>query len=282
MSIRTDLAIELKAEKNGQEEGIIKREKTEENVTVTEIEITTEKGEKTLGKPKGKYITVQFDELLKIPDYEPVEKAVLNALKSLLPNGVESILAVGLGNREITCDSIGPNTAERLLATRHIAGDFAEKIGLKGLKSVAVTVPNVMGKTGIEATETVASIVEKIKPSAVIVIDALAAGSVTRLFRTIQLCNTGISPGSGVKNSRKELSEKSLGVPVIAVGVPTAVDALNLSYELCGTEPKMCVDMVVAPKDSDILSHKICEILSSALNQFLQPDLSPEILAQLV
>lgn len=282
MSIRTDLAIELEKGLNGELSGVKKSEYERENIAVSKIEINSDEAAQKLGKPKGKYITLQFEELLKISDYNPLKNEIKEALEFLLPQGFKSLLVVGLGNREITCDSIGPTTAESLLATRHIAGAFAEKLGLFGLKSVAVTVPNVLGKTGIEATEITAAAVEKINPDAVIVIDALAAGSITRLFRTVQLCNTGISPGSGVKNARRELSEKSLGVPVIAVGVPTAVDALNLSYELCGREPKICCDMVVTPKDSDLLSHRISEILASALNEFLQPDLEPEILAQLV
>lgn len=282
MAIRTDLATELVNKGGLENRDVYKEEKIYENVNLEFIKILTKNAEEKLGRPIGDYITLSFGNLLTLSNYENIENSLLEGLKKLLPQGSENALVVGLGNREITCDAVGPATAEKLLATRHIAGAFAEKIGLMGLKSVAITVPNVMGKTGIEAGETVRAIVDKINPSAVLVIDALAAGSLTRLFTTIQLSNTGISPGSGVKNSRKELSRKTLGVPVIAIGVPTVTDAVSLSEELCKTAPKEYCDMVVTPKDCDILIHKISEILASALNRFLQPEIEPEILSQLV
>ena len=142
--------------------------------------------------------------------------------------------------------------------------------------------PNVLGKTGIEVSEIIESIVKKTAPQAVIVIDALASMSITRLFKTVQLCDTGISPGSGVKNSRRELSQKTLGVPVIAVGVPTVVDALTLAFEITEELPKNDTDMIVTPKDADLLCHRISEILSSSLNVFLQPNIAPEIIFSLV
>jgi len=224
---------------------------------------------------------VQFPELLKTADFEPLKIALKESLLCLL-NQRDNILVVGLGNREITADSIGPFTASKLLATRHISGKFAENIGLSGLKSVAVISPDVLGKTGIESYEIVESVAKKIKPSAIIAIDALAAGSVNRLFRTVQLSNTGISPGSGVKNSRKELSEETLSVPVIGIGVPTVVDAGSLAFELTNKEPSDGTDMIVTPKDCDILCHKISEILSSVLNEFLQPEIDSEIINSLV
>ena len=229
----------------------------------------------------GKYITVQFPDLLKIADFEPLKNALRESLSCLLSER-DNILVVGLGNREITADAIGPVTVSKLLATRHIAGEFAKNIGLSGLKSVSVISPDVLGKTGIETYEIVESVVKKIKPSAIIALDALAAGSVERLFCTVQLCNTGISPGSGVKNSRKELSEDTLGIPVIGIGIPTVVDAGNLAFELTEKEPRKGIDMIVTPKDCDILCHKISEVLGQVLNEFLQPEIEREILYSLV
>lgn len=278
MSIRTDLAVEENLEENG-----IKRvRKTVGDTTVCEVEITDPQKALLIRKNVGKYITVEFPSVEKINSYENIKNCLREALISICPKEVESTLVIGLGNTEITADSIGPETARKLLATRHIAGEFSEKIGLKGLKSVAVLSPGVLGKTGIEVAEITESIVKKIKPQAVIVIDALASGSVNRLFRTIQLSDSGISPGSGVKNSRKELSEKTLGVPVIAVGVPTVVDALTLAFELTGKETETETDMIVTPKDADLLTHRISEILAEALNLFLQPDIDEEILMELV
>lgn len=282
MNIRTDLAIELE-ERNPQKTSSIEKKETKKgNIKITEINIKNKAAEEEIGRKKGKYITVEFPDILKISDYSELEETIRANLVALLPEKREKILVVGLGNRNITCDNIGPNTASKILATRHIAGSFAESIGLKNLKSVAVITPDVLGKTGIEATEICEGVVKKIKPDAIIAIDALAAGSVSRLFKTVQITNTGIEPGSGVKNGRKELSFESLSVPVIALGVPTAVDALVLAQELTEAVPKTDCDLIVTPKDCDLLSHRISEILSRSLNSLLQPEIEPEILFDLV
>ena len=278
MSRRTDLAIE----EDIVAEGIKSEEKHLGDVKITTIEIGNSKTAEKFGKKRGKYITVEFTDIEKISDYTELKEGIILSLKSLFKESPENILVVGLGNREITADSIGPRVAERMLATRHIAGDFAQKIGLHGLRSVSVVTPNVLGKTGIEATELVAGLVNKIKPQAVIAIDACVSLSINRLFKTIQLSNSGISPGSGVKNSRKELSFKTLGVPVIALGIPTVVDAAQLAFELTGEETKINTDLIVTPKESDLLCHRISEILSEALNVFLQPEIEEEILFELV
>lgn len=282
MSKRTDLAIELEENISGESSGIIKKAKKTNEISVSTIEIISDSAAQKLGKEKGKYITVEFPAVDKIDSFEDIKNEIILSLKELIPVGAENILVIGLGNDEITADSIGPKTAAKLLATRHIAGEFAENIGLSGLHSTSVLVPNVLGKTGIEVSEITQGIISKTKPQAVIVIDALASMSINRLFKTIQLSNTGISPGSGVKNSRKELSEKTLGVPVIAVGVPTVVDALTLAFEITENIPKNDTDMIVTPKDADILCQKLSEILSEAINLFLQPEIAPEILFSLV
>ncbi len=274
---RTDLALEIF--ENEKEKLLIRKNK---EVTVTEIKIEEEKDAEKYGKPCGKYISIEFPSVEKISDYKEIEKEIKRAILTLLPNDFEKILVVGLGNREITCDSIGPVTAEKILATRHITKQFAEKIGLAGIKSVSVTVPNVLGKTGIEATDAVKGTVKTVLPDAVIVIDALSCTSINRIFRSIQLCNSGISPGSGIKNSRKELSYNSLGVPVIAVGVPTVVDAMTLSEEISGKKAKFETDLIVTPKDADLLIHRISEILANAINVSIQPEIEPQIVLQLV
>ena len=229
-----------------------------------------------------KYYTLDFKRIDKIINFEDIEKALYKALEDLLPEKREKIMVVGLGNTEITSDSVGPKTAEKILATRHIMGKFAENIGLKGLKSVSVIAPNVLGKTGIEVSELVLGAVETVKPDAVIVLDALCSKSVERLFSCIQLCDNGISPGSGVKNSRKELSHKTLGVPVVAIGIPTVVDALTIAFELTGEEAKEHIDMIVTPKDADLLCEKTSQFLSEVLNVFLQPEIEREVILSLV
>ena len=282
MGTRTDLAIELEAEIKEEKNGIIRKTKILKDIKLTKIEIVNGQGEKIIGCKKGKYITVEFPDILKLADYSILEEVIAKALVSLLPQNRKTILVVGLGNREIGCDNIGPETASKILATRHIVGDFAKQIGLNNLRSVSVITTDVLGKTGLESTEICQGVVKKIKPDAVIAIDALAAKSVSRLFKTVQLTNTGISPGSGVKNARKELSEQTLGVPVIAMGVPSAVDAVTLSKELTGHNANSNSDLIVTPKDCDLLSHRISEILARALNVTLQPEIPPEILFDLV
>lgn len=282
MKGRTDLAIELTNENVKSYDGISVKTERKENITVTEIAVKNEKGEKAVGKPVGNYITLEFPDLLTFSEFHKIENELLAALKNIAPKSFGKILVVGLGNREITSDAIGPITAERLLATRHLMGDFAKSIGLENLKSVAVIVPNVLGKTGMETVEIISSAVEKVKPDFVIALDALCSLEVSRLFSTIQLCNTGIAPGSGVKNSRKELSLATLKVPVIAIGVPTVIEAASLAQEISGAAPQKTASLIVTPKDADFLCRKISEILSGALNRFLQPDIKPEILSELV
>ena len=263
MGIRTDLAIEKLnyaekdsyfCEKNG-------------NFELHFAEISDDENNRQSG---NKYATLYFENLERITDFMPLEQQFLKAIKLLLKD-CEKVLVVGLGNREITADSVGPKTAEKILATRHITGKFAEEIGLSGLKSVAVTVPDVLGNTGIEVQEILKGIIEKTGIDTVIVIDALCAKEADRIFKTVQLTDSGISPGSGVKNSRKEISKNTLGVNVIAIGVPTVIEYKNDAENL-----------IVTPKDCDLLTDKISEILALNLNLFLQPEIDRDLLCQLV
>lgn len=275
MNFRTDLAIETE---NIEKQSNFSRQK----IGQAEIIYTEIAKENTFSKPRGKYVTVEFPKIDKITDFSDIDKALKKGLEFLLPEKRENILVVGLGNVEITSDSIGPNTAQKILATRHITGEFAKTVGLNGLKAVSVIAPNVLGKTGIEVSEIVLGIVNHIKPDAVIVIDALCSKSISRLFNTVQMCDSGISPGSGVKNSRKEISRKTLGVPTVAIGVPTVVDAGTIAYELTGKEIDTNNSLIVTPKDADLLSHRICEVLATALNVFLQPQIDETVILSLV
>ena len=282
MSIRTDLAIELTENENGEQRGVEEEFKEEGEIKISTVKITSKEGEEAVGKPMGSYITLEFPPIYKICDFSELQNAVVLSLTQLLPERRENILIAGLGNTDITPDAVGPFTARQILATRHISGQFAENIGLKGLKSVSVITPGVLGQTGIETAELIKGAVEAVKPDAVIAIDALATKSTKRLFKTVQLCNTGISPGSGVKNSRQELSEKTLGVPVIAVGIPTVTEADTIALELTGKEPEENSDMLVTPKEVDLLVERISELLAHSLNRFLQPEIEDEIISQLV
>ncbi len=268
MKGRTDLIIEL-------EKDTEKSLFYEENFGQIKVMFSSLEDKNDYEKPKGKYATVSLGNIEKLTDFRMAEKAIIFCLKKLLKNTPKNVLVVGLGNREITSDCIGPHTAERILATRHIKGEFAQKVGLEKLKSVSVIEPGVLGKTGIETAETVSALVQKIKPDAVIVIDALCAQNAENLFSVIQFCDSGISPGSGVKNTRRELSEKTLGIPTVAIGVPTVVEAKSITLDLERA-------LLVTPKDADLLSRHISELLAQAINVFLQPDCDREIILNLV
>lgn len=275
MNNRTDLAIEL--EKTSR-----KNNSRAEKIGDTEVVFTVLTENNEYQKPKGTYITVKLRNINLLTDFSAVEKAIEKSLENLLIKAKKSVLVVGLGNREITSDCIGPYTAEKILATRHISEEFSKKIGLERLQKVSVITPSVLGKTGIESSEIVKAVVDKTKPDAVIVIDALCANTVENLFSVIQLCDSGISPGSGVKNTRKELSFATLGVPTVAIGVPTVVEASVLAKELSGKDAVNKLDLLLTPKDTDLLSHRISEILAHALNAFLQPYIDREVLFSLV
>lgn len=234
-----------------------------------------------MGRPRGDYITLEFpDASVSVPDN--LKEVIKNELNRLLPEKIGLILVSGLGNSDITPDALGPAAARRIFATRHIPPALSKTAGLEDLRQVAVIAPGVLGQTGIEAGELIKAAADKIKPDAVIVIDALAAKSPNRLFKTVQICNTGISPGSGVKNSRKEISEKTVGVPVIALGVPTVIDTDTLIEEITGAAPAQKSGMFVTPKEVDMLTVRLSEILAEALNMLLQPEIDPAIISELV
>jgi len=228
-NIRTDLALENKEHlsESGQElSGVdVTTEEDEElGITVTWVKITDETGAKSMGKPVGNYITIE-SAAMKENDTQAHEEIVkimarkLGKLHNLDPNAV--ILIVGLGNWQVTPDALGPKVCDKILVTRHLSGDMP--IDLEGrVRAVSALAPGVMGLTGIETAEIVKGVTEKIQPDMIIAIDALAARRTSRINATIQISDAGINPGSGLGNKRASISHASMGVPVIAVGVPTA------------------------------------------------------------
>lgn len=287
MNFRTDLAIERREYKEKEKiDGVLSKDKIEKGIKVTTIEILDEKGEALLSKPKGKYITVEVNSFeYGSEDFFNATEVVAKELSSILPPG-GSILVAGLGNEDITPDALGPKALSLLLATRHIDADLSNSLGLGELRSVAGIVPGVLGKTGIETVEIISGVVKRIKPSCVIVIDALASRSTARLGTTVQMCDTGVEPGSGVGNKRKGIKQEILGVPVIAVGVPTVVDAVTMAldvFEKSGIEigQRALVNklreqrgMMVTPKGVDSLIDKAAHLIAMSINKALQPSLS--------
>lgn len=283
MNPRTDLAVEAQAFQNGEEiKGLLRSEKQTEKTRVTTVEITSSEASRRLGKPKGKYITVEMNEFStdsELPDDRLT--SLTRELSSLLPDGDGAVLVAGIGNEAITPDALGPQCVKSVFSTRHIDSRLAREIGFDSLHPVCAIATGVLAQTGMETGEIVRSLVERIKPRAVITVDALASSSLDRLGRTVQITDTGITPGSGVGNSRKELSRATLSVPVIAVGVPTVVDAVTLTGD--GDTRFNCAgDMMVTPREIDVIISRAARLIALAVNCALQPEIDPEILMSVV
>lgn len=293
MNFRSDLAVERREYVEKEKlDGVISKEENINGVSVDTIEIINEKGEQLLKKPQGKYITVDISSYMRCPDTEnECVRIITDSLRNLLCEK-ESVLVAGLGNSQITPDALGPGCIDLLLATRHIDKELQNALGLQNLRSVSGISPGVLGKTGIETAEIIDAVVKKTKPSAVICIDALAARKLERLGNTVQMCNTGISPGSGVGNRRNEISEKTLGVPVISIGVPTVVDGLtmaldflekqNIDTEFLEKNFNEGKNVMVTPKEIDLVTEKACRLISLCINLALQDNLGAEDILSLV
>lgn len=235
--IRTDLALETQEqmqEDHVELKGVrFLEEKIDKNLTISTVVIETENGAKTMGKPKGTYITIEAGNMDEEDEdyHREISVQLAKIIKSLVKNKKEemSILVVGLGNREVTPDALGPRVVDNLFITRHIIKEYGKyAFGTDKVNKISSIVPGVMAQTGMESLEIIKGIIEETSPDLIIAVDALAARSTKRLNRTIQVTDTGINPGSGVGNHRHGLNQKSLGVPVISIGIPTVVDAATI------------------------------------------------------
>ena len=287
MNVRTDLAIESEEfVKNRIFSGSKTQLRRTEKTNITEIIINSEELSKQIGKPCGRYITVEMSEFS--TDSEILDDRFISLkeeITSLLPEGEETVLVAGLGNESITPDAIGPLCAKSVFSTRHIDSRLATEIGFENLHPVCALATGVLGQTGIETGEIIKSVAAVVNPKAVIVVDALACASLKRLGRMVQLTDTGITPGSGVGNSRAEISSKTLGVPVIAVGVPTVVDAATIVKSITGEESSKNTEsenMIVTPREIDLLVKRAARLVALAINAALQPEIEPELLLSVV
>lgn len=280
---RTDLALEVH-ELHGDKSGIEVEEAVKEGINVTTAVVKPGEGERLSGKSAGKYITLdvgavwQYD----LSNFNRVARLLSEEISALLPEGEGCVLVAGLGNEEITPDSLGPRAVKKLLVTRHISSLDPVLYQNVGFGSVAAISPGVLGQTGIESAEIIKSVAHSIKPRCVIIIDSLASRRLSRLATTVQLSDSGISPGSGVSNQRRELNESLLGAPVISIGIPTVVDAATLAYDLLeehNGEPdesfvavieKILVgsgkNMFVTPKENDVIARETAKLLATAIN----------------
>lgn len=236
-SVRTDLAIEASAmlsRKAGESiDGVEVDEYKKGCASVTRVTVTNKNGENVIGKPAGKYITIECEDIRGGSDEALMhaEDAFADELGKLTAQlGKGAVLVVGLGNRFITPDALGPNTVDSVEVTRHLFEQMPERVNPTS-HSVCALAPGVLGITGIETLEIIRGVVDRVQPGLIIAIDALASRSIRRISTTIQLADTGITPGSGIGNRRMGINEQSLGVPVIAVGVPTVVDAATIAND---------------------------------------------------
>lgn len=292
--IRTDLALEVREsfpEDDVEIKGVELKEDFDEknNIRVSTVIIKDEKGAKAMQKPIGTYITIEAPELSKSDeDYQkPVSEEIAKNLRKLAGNlKKEEILVVGLGNREVTPDALGPQVVDNMFITRHLIREYGKEFKEKNnLGNVSAISPGVMAQTGMETQEIIKGIIEQTKPKLLIVIDALASRSIGRLNTTVQLTDTGISPGSGVGNNRKALNEESLGTKVIALGVPTVVDAATIVADtltqymqnsgfpeedifkfISEVNGQQMNNMFVTPKNIDESIKRISYTVSEALN----------------
>lgn len=241
-NFRTDLALERRDLYNKAHniekdiDGIeTEEERINDNIIVSRVKVTNESGEQAIGKPQGNYITIDIKKL-KIANEQEIQEAseaVTKELKALLDahiNPQEPILVVGLGNIYVTPDALGPKVINEIDITRHLL-EYMPEVLDENTREVSAMSPGVLGTTGIETLEILKGIVDNVKPKLVIVIDALASRSIERISSSIQLADTGIVPGAGVGNARKELTEKTLGIPVIAMGIPTVVEAATIAAD---------------------------------------------------
>ena len=260
---------------------------------------------KALGRPVGVYVTLSCPQRMSIElgTRRALSEALGQAIAGMLPGACRTVLVAGLGNRTVTPDALGPRTVERVLVTRHMDGCLPQDVEEK-LRSVCAAAPGVLGVTGIETAEVLRGMVAHVRPDAVIAVDALAARSSQRICSTIQVADTGITPGSGVGNHRRALTRETLGVPVIAVGVPMVVYASTIARDALGDLAAMdgaseadeerlmaCVervvtqrlgDLIVTPREVDALVERMAGIVAEGVNLALHPELTEGEIAQLM
>ena len=285
MAFRTDLAVEaIENHKTAATLPHVRQsDRTLEGFAVHEVRILSEDAAREIGKPQGRYLTLELDALIRREEdaFPRACKALSTLLRELLPRPNDGpVLIAGLGNRMITPDAIGPQTADHVIATRHLVAQspaiFAD------WRPVSALAPGVLGQTGVETGEVICGVLDRVRPAAVIAVDALAAGRLSRLLRTVQLADTGITPGAGVGNARAALNKETLGVPVIAVGVPTVVDGATLAHEIssqlgqpdCEALDDLSQPVMITTRDIDREVADISRMIGYAVNMALHPHLS--------
>lgn len=272
MNIRTDLAMEAhdiaRRENNGVIDGITSSTEQHNNVKITRVEILTDEAGTKIGKEKGSYVTLEAPYLrYSIEDYEDAVKLISYELIKMSDITKDDIVLVaGLGNRAITPDALGCRVVDKLLVTRHMQEFIDAPTG-----NVCAVAPGVLGTTGIETSDIIKGVTERLSPSLIIAVDALAAADISRVSTTIQLADTGIQPGAGIGNNRKGLNQDTLGVKVIAIGVPTVIDAATISKVPI---PEELAPLTVTTKDIDLVIERMAKTVANGINLALHRELT--------
>ncbi len=305
MSVRTDLALEAKemymesAEDKEKIDGVSVNISKDCGIVTTKIKITNENGVNVLKKPVGTYVTIEAPDIkYSVETYEKACLLLADEIRKLSGAGADTkTLVVGLGNKKITPDALGPDVVSRLMVTGHMQQHLKDFFD-EDISSVCAIAPGVLGTTGMETAQIIKGVIEQTKPDLVIAVDALASRSLDRISTTIQLADTGICPGAGVENSRARLDEKTLGVKVIAIGVPTVVDAMTIASDsidmamnsinknlfadekkaklIKDTLTKNIGTLMVTPKDIDAVIEKISKTVANGINLALHRNLTFE------
>lgn len=274
MANRTDLAVESYESK---EKTMLDGVKVDEKNGITVVSVLNDNGARAIEKPIGKYITCTVKSFVTDNDiFDGRLDTVAGLIDSLLPENIKSVLVAGVGNLDITADALGPRTNSYVLATRHLVDGKCKSDYFDSFFNVSTISTGVLGDTGIESAEIIKGVVNETKPSCVIVVDALAASSPDRLGTTVQLSDTGISPGSGVGNHRYEISRKTLGVPVISIGIPTVVSTAAITNDT--NHPQM----FVTPREIDRLIEHGAKLIGMAINVCVQKNISARDIYSLV
>lgn len=283
MAYRTDLAVELLENLRGADalSGVAEREYEREGLHIHEAEVTAEAAARLLGKPCGRYLTLSLEALSRREEeaFPRSVRVLASLIETLLPTALDSaapVLIAGLGSRSITPDAVGPRSADHVIATRHLITRSPEFFA--SWRPVSVLAPGVLGQTGVETNEIIKGVLDHVRPSAVIAVDALAAGRLSRLVRTVQLSDTGIVPGSGVGNARAALDEQTLGVPVLSIGVPTVADGGSLAHEIaqqlsgaqCEALDDLSQPFIITTRDIDREVADTARLIGYAVNMALQ------------
>lgn len=285
MAFRTDLAVEaIENHKSAAALPHVRQsDRMLEGFAIHEVRILSGDAAREIGKPQGRYLTLELDALIRREEdaFPRACKALSTLLRELLPHPNDGpVLIAGLGNRMITPDAIGPQTADHVIATRHLVTQSPDIFA--DWRPVSALAPGVLGQTGVETGEVICGVLDRVRPAAVIAVDALAAGRLSRLLRTVQLADTGITPGAGVGNARAALNKETLGVPVIAVGVPTVVDGATLAHEIssqlgqpnCEALDDLSQPVMITTRDIDREVADISRMIGYAVNMALHPHLS--------